>query len=53
MVAQKERDKNIIARILEYCDHIDECFLQFGNSYENFLSNVVFRDALSMPLFQI
>ncbi|MCH5194132.1 MAG: DUF86 domain-containing protein [Oscillospiraceae bacterium] len=53
MISSKERDKNIIAQILEYCNHIDECFLQFGNNYKKYLSNVVFRDALSMPLFQI
>lgn len=53
MVVLEERDKNILSHILEYCNHIDECFLQFGKSFEKFLANVVFRDALSMSIFQI
>lgn len=53
MITSDERDKNIIAHILEYCKQIDECFSRFGNSYEIFISDVIFRNAVSMAEFQI
>ncbi len=53
MITSDERDRNIIAHILEYCKQIDECFSRFGNSYEVFISDVIFRNAVSMAEFQI
>ena len=53
MIASEERDKSIIAHILKYCKRIDECFSRFGNSYEIFLSDDIFRDAVSMAELQI
>lgn len=53
MLTYEDRDKNILSHILEYCEQIEKCFLKFGNSHEDFLSDVVFRNALSMPVFQI
>ncbi len=53
MITSDERDKNIIAHILEYCGQIDECFLRFGSSREAFLSDAIFRNAVSMAEFQI
>jgi uncharacterized protein with HEPN domain len=53
MITSDERDRNIIAHILEYCKQIDECFSRFGNSYEIFISDVIFRNAVSMAEFQI
>ena len=53
MLRSGERDKNILSHILEYCKQINEYFLRFGKSYEDFLSDVVFRNAVSMAEFQI
>lgn len=53
MITAEERDLNIIAHILEYCNQIDECLLRFGKSHEVFLSDVIFRNAVSMAEFQI
>lgn len=53
MITSDERDRTIIAHILEYCEQIDECFSRFGNSHEAFLSDVIFRNAVSMAELQI
>ena len=53
MITAEERDLNIIAHIFEYCNQIDECLSRFGNSREVFLSDVIFRNAVSMAEFQI
>lgn len=42
MITSDERDRNIIAHILEYCKQIDECFSRFGNSYEVFIQMLFF-----------
>lgn len=53
MITSAERDTNIIAHILEYCNQIEECLSRFGNSREAFMSDVIFRNAVSMAEFQI
>lgn len=53
MITSEERNINIIAHIYEYCNQIDECLSRFGNSHEVFLSDVIFRNAVSMAEFQI
>ena len=37
----------------KYCEQIYKAFEIFGKSIEDFNSNVVFRNAISMPIFQI
>lgn len=53
MITPDEKNINIIAHILEYCNQIDECLSRFGNNREAFLSDVIFRNAVSMAEFQI
>lgn len=53
MITEYERDLSIIAHILEYCNQIEECLSRFGNDYEIFSSDVIFRNAVSMAEFQI
>ena len=37
----------------EYCEQIEKTFEIFGKNIEEFNKNVVFRNAISMPIFQI
>ena len=53
MITPDDRNLNIIAHILEYCKRIENCISRFGNSYEDFMSDSMFRDAVSMDEFQI
>lgn len=53
MITPDDRNLNIIAHILEYCKRIENCLSRFGNSYEDFMSDSMFRDAVSMDEFQI
>ena len=53
MIVSEERDKSIIAHILKYCQQINEFLLRFGNSHEVFLSDELFRSAVSMAEYQI
>ena len=36
-----------------YCNRIDEANKQFGNSYDLFCSNLVYRNAVAMCVLQI
>ena len=53
MIASEERDNRIISHILKYCRQIDKFLLRFENSYEVFLSDELFRNAVSMAELQI
>ena len=37
----------------EYCEQIEKTFDMFGKKIEDFNTDVVFRNAISMPIFQI
>ena len=47
------RDRQLIERIISYCDEIQGTLTFFGNSEEGFNSDYIMRNALSMPLQQI
>lgn len=53
MIMYDDRDITVIAHIWEYCKRIEECFSRFGNTEESFMSDSIFRDAVSMAEFQI
>ena len=48
-------NKNItvLLHMKEYCEQIEKTFDMFGKNIENFSQNVIFRNAISMPIFQI
>jgi len=48
-----KRDLGIISRILLYCTEIDQTVARFGNSYENFNSDKIYRNAATMCILQI
>ena len=48
-----ERDIDNLSAILDYCDRIELAYQRMGASYEVYLSDEVFRDALLMNILQI
>lgn len=47
------RNFTVLLHMKEYCEQIDKTFEIFGKDKEDFNNNVVFRNAISMPIFQI
>lgn len=48
-----ERDRSIICHVVEYCVEIDETVLRFGDSYEAFAGDKIYRNAVTMCILQI
>ena len=48
-----KRDADILRHIIKYCDELEEAFQVFGNNEKTFLTNSVFKNAVSMPVQQI
>ena len=48
-----ERDRELILHIRRYCSEIDEAVEHFGNDEETFMTDAVYRNAVSMPVQQI
>lgn len=48
-----DRDRSVVRHILEYCGEIDETVLRFGDSYENFAGDKIYRNAVTMCILQI
>ena len=53
MNLQINKDMSIISHILEYCKQIEECHSRFGNSEGCFMSDAIYRNAVSMAEYQI
>ncbi len=49
----KKSDKEILEHIVEYCNQIDDAHIHFGNSYEEFAENTVYKNAVAMCVLQI
>ena len=47
------RNIKVLLHMKEYCEQIDKTFDMFGKNIEDFNNNVIFRNAISMPIFQI
>jgi uncharacterized protein with HEPN domain len=47
------RDINLIAYILKYCEEIEGLRLRFGDSYEDLSSDYAYKNAVSMSILQI
>lgn len=48
-----ERDINIIKKIIKYCEEIFETQKYFGNEYNLFRNNFIYKNAISMSILQI
>ncbi len=53
MIVDNGRDISIIHKMLMYCNRVDETMERFGRNHETFLNDYVFRDTISMQIFQI
>ena len=47
------RDMNIIEKMLDYCNQIEEANTTFHRSYETFKVNSVYKNAVCLCLMQI
>ena len=47
------RDEQLVKRMIEYCNEIEETIQYFGNDKQRYISDFIMRNALSMPLQQI
>ena len=48
-----DRNTLYIQRILEYCERIEAAVSRFGDSYDAFINDADYRDAVCMNIFQI
>ena len=48
-----ERDIDILEHIIKYCNEIFETQAYFGNSFEFFKANSIYRNAVAMCILQI
>ena len=48
-----ERDIQILQHIVRYCNEIASTIDRFGNNKELFIQDFIYRNAISMPFFQI
>lgn len=46
-------NRDLLKHIVGYCNQIEEAHVQFGNNYEAFCSNSVYRNAVVMCVLQI
>lgn len=49
----KIRDREAIEHIIQYCNDIDSAVARFGNSFESFSNEPIFRHACTMCILQI
>ena len=48
-----KKDLNIISYIFAYCIEIEQTVQRFGNTYESFASDKIYRNAVMMCILQI
>lgn len=47
------KNRNTIVHIKAYCDEIEETILRFGDSFENYKDDKIYRNAVVMCVLQI
>ena len=50
---QSDRDIQLLKHIIAYCQEVNLAITVFGENEVKFLDNVVYRNAISMPILQI
>lgn len=48
-----ERDISILTHIVSYCDQINETMRRFGQDYDVFASDMIYRNAVALCILQI
>ena len=49
----KSKDYFVLKKIIEYCNQVDEAVNMFGNDFDSFAKNSVYRNACCMCILQI
>lgn len=52
-MSSSKKDLNIISRILGYCIEIEDTVNHFGDSFEQFNADKIYRNAVTMCILQI
>mgnify|MGYP000848856947 CR=1 FL=1 len=47
------KDKALIQHILDYCDEVEQTVSRFGNAFDSFNSDKIYRNAITMCILQI
>ena len=48
-----DRDLSILRHIISYCDQIEQTIDHFGNTYESFSTNQIYRNVVALCILQI
>ena len=48
-----DRDISVLKHIIEYCDQIEQTVQRFGDDFELFDQDVIYRNAVSLCILQI
>ena len=48
-----ERDADILEHIISYCEQIEQTVARFGNSYDTFRTDAIYRNAAALCILQI
>ena len=48
-----ERDKNVLKHIINYCDQIEATINRFGDDFDIFDQDIIYRNAASLCILQI
>jgi len=48
-----DRDISILEHIVSYCEQIEQTVVRFGNDYEIFVNDAIYRNAAALCILQI
>ena len=48
-----DRDRSILEHIISYCDQIEETMIRFGDHYDIFSDDPIYRNAAALCILQI
>lgn len=48
-----DRNVDILEHIISYCDQIEQTVVRFGNSYDTFYMDAIYRNAAALCILQI
>lgn len=48
-----DRDASILEHIISYCEQIEQTVARFGNSYDTFYTDAIYRNAAALCILQI
>lgn len=52
-MTHRERDTSILKYIISYCEQIEQTIARFGNDYETFKADAIYRNATALCILQI